>query len=277
MRTCADPSHQQLEQAHTERGQAQFQLRERLRRANLAISELSNAIPEFAGSLRDDDGKETLDVGPSTLASRGPGHTGTDIAGIGPRRLRAQFARKRTHNEQIIVAPCGIILARATFYGAEAVSSVAEFIKRTFRIYGHTPNHVIFDNNCSLAKHIQSTGDTYFQKIGLAVDVFHFKSKHSESDVFCQQNCNPYAFPELRGDGEKGWYFNTSIAEQTNVWLGKYGAACRKMRPARYNFFLDEMILQRNKLTRERLIDEGFTPCWFPVGRDAAEVGEAHT
>jgi hypothetical protein len=39
-------------------------------------------------------------------------------------KLRAQFGRKRTHNEQIIVAPCGIILARETFYGAEAVSTV---------------------------------------------------------------------------------------------------------------------------------------------------------
>jgi hypothetical protein len=39
-------------------------------------------------------------------------------------RIRAQFGRKRTHNEQIIVAPCGIIIARETFYGAEGVGSV---------------------------------------------------------------------------------------------------------------------------------------------------------
>jgi len=42
----------------------------------------------------------------------------------GRNKLRAQFGRKRTHNEQIIVAPCGIILARETFYGAEAVPTV---------------------------------------------------------------------------------------------------------------------------------------------------------
>ena len=42
----------------------------------------------------------------------------------GNRRLRAQFGRKRTHNEQIIVAPCGVIIARTTMYGAEAVTSV---------------------------------------------------------------------------------------------------------------------------------------------------------
>ena len=43
---------------------------------------------------------------------------------IGKKALRAQFGRKRTHNEQLIVAPCGIIVARETFYHAEAVHSV---------------------------------------------------------------------------------------------------------------------------------------------------------
>lgn len=39
-------------------------------------------------------------------------------------KIRAQFGRRRTHNEQVIVAPCGMIIARETFYGAEAVSTV---------------------------------------------------------------------------------------------------------------------------------------------------------
>ena len=51
---------------------------------------------------------------------------GTPVAAASSRhKVRAQFGRRRTHNEQIIVAPCGVIIARATFYGAEAVSSVA--------------------------------------------------------------------------------------------------------------------------------------------------------
>jgi hypothetical protein len=40
------------------------------------------------------------------------------------RKLRARFGRRRTHNEQLVVAPCGMILARETFYGAEGVGSV---------------------------------------------------------------------------------------------------------------------------------------------------------
>jgi hypothetical protein len=42
----------------------------------------------------------------------------------GQPKLKAQFGRRWTHNEQILVRPCGIILVRATFFGAEAVSNV---------------------------------------------------------------------------------------------------------------------------------------------------------
>ena len=40
-------------------------------------------------------------------------------------RISAQFGRWRTHNEQILVAPCGMIIARETFYGAEAIATCA--------------------------------------------------------------------------------------------------------------------------------------------------------
>jgi hypothetical protein len=70
---------------------------------------------------------KTLDnVIPDELNAEGnvvPGnskHTGAKP----PKKVRAQFGRKRSHNEQIFVAPCGDIIARETFFGAEAVSSV---------------------------------------------------------------------------------------------------------------------------------------------------------
>ena len=39
----------------------------------------------------------------------------------GNKKIKAQFGRQRTHNEQTLVRPCSIIFARATMYGAEAV------------------------------------------------------------------------------------------------------------------------------------------------------------
>ena len=110
---------------HTERGQARFQLQERLKRARIAhpndaiaeevdLAELAD-VDDTENEFRfDDEGRVQME-GPEDNAHREARST---------KKVRAQFGRKRTHNEQIIVAPCGMILARETFYGAEAVSSV---------------------------------------------------------------------------------------------------------------------------------------------------------
>jgi len=79
-------------------------------------------------------------------------------------------------------------------------------------------------------------------------------------DEFCQTNCNPANFPELLGKDGCGWYFNSSIAEQTNVWLGGYHAILREMHVDTYNFFLDEMIIYRNQLTKIKLHERGHCP-----------------
>jgi hypothetical protein len=131
-------------------------------------------------------------------------------------------------------------------------------IKRTFRAADVKPDHIFFDNKCTLAKMVKD--DPYFKDIGLTVDVFHFKSKHSETDTFCQSNCNPSAFPELASEDGKGWYFNSSIAEQTNVWIGGYHAMCREMLVDKYQFFLDEMMMRRNQVTKAKLEGQGMFP-----------------
>jgi len=66
-------------------------------------------------------------------------------------------------------------------------------------------------------------------------------------------------YPELLGENGKAWYFNSSIAEQTNVWLGGFHAILREMLVDRYNFFLDQMILSRNRMTRERIHKDGYS------------------
>ncbi len=142
------------------------------------------------------------------------------------------------------------------FLGVQLLNSIKEFVKRTFSINGQKPNHLFFDNNCSLAKHVKN--DLYFRDIGPTVDVFHFNCKRSVKDGFCQTNCNPILYPELLGENGKAWYFNSSIAEQTNVWLGGFHAILREMLVERYNFFLDQMILYRNRMTRERIHKDGY-------------------
>ena len=139
-------------------------------------------------------------------------------------------------------------------------------IKRTYHLPGTMPEHIFFDNNCSIKKIVKN--DPVFQNVGLTVDVFHFNCKHSTADLFCQQNCNPSAYPELLGEGGKGWYFNSLIAERTNVWLGGYQSICQEMTAHHFNFFLDEMIHWRNIITKSKLKKGGFKPkTWLiPVG-----------
>ena len=276
-KTCTLPEHEAVENVQINRGQARFQLKERQRRAQVAHPRdaLPVEVTDISELIEDGDVEDDFEFNGKGLPIP------TDSAPKGKKTLRAQFGRKRTHNEQLFVAPCGMIMARETFYHAEAIYSVIvsllklsilmfqtyyhwqEMIKRTYRIASTKPNHIFFDNNCTLGKAVKD--DPFFKDIALTVDVFHFKCKHSEKDQFCQENCNPVAYPELLGEGLKQWYFNSSIAEQTNSWFGGYQAICREMRVDRYNFFFDEMIRRRNIMTLARLTKEpGTNPGTWP-------------
>lgn len=49
---------------------------------------------------------------------------GVDAEDIGRgRRLKGSFGRRWTHNEQLIVRPCGVVISRATFYASESMSA----------------------------------------------------------------------------------------------------------------------------------------------------------
>ena len=121
-KTCELASHKAVEDAYSLRGQSHFQLLARLERAHL--SNPTNSTLEGLPEITNDDDNEFE-------APEQPAGAGTDPAlactkGSEPRtKLRARFSRRRTHNEQLIVAPCGVIISRETFYGAEGVATVA--------------------------------------------------------------------------------------------------------------------------------------------------------
>ncbi|KAJ7066139.1 hypothetical protein C8F01DRAFT_1019366 [Mycena amicta] len=163
------------------------------------------------------------------------------------RKPKLRVSRRWTHNEQLFVMCCGIITARATFFSAEGPASVKEFLKRVFHRPWLLPTHIFFDKACQVLKHLHAQGDTYFKDVRLVVDVFHANKNHDE--VFCNTHNIPSLFPELRTirDGKTAWTFNSSVAEQANVWFGAFQAMSREMSVPRYNFFLDEMVLLRNE------------------------------
>jgi hypothetical protein len=129
------------------------------------------------------------------------------------------------------------------------------------------PSILWHDNNCQIDKMLKNDQDphlrNYFENCALPVDVFHFKCKHKESDTHCGQYCNPYIWPVLRTPDHK-WRFNSSAAEQGNVWAGGYQPIVREMQVDRYDFFLDEMIRRRNELVIEDLRRRGKAPYNIP-------------
>jgi hypothetical protein len=146
--TCPDIIHQEVEHVKKAHGEGRFQLKNQLAWQRIAhpndsvaddvnLTELEDVDAAEEGFSLDDNGQIVPDLGYILLENNemeDASNTSQDTvegarAEAGSeipekRKLRAQFGRKRTHNEQIMVAPCGMILSRATFFGAEAVSTV---------------------------------------------------------------------------------------------------------------------------------------------------------
>ncbi|KAF8158822.1 hypothetical protein BJ912DRAFT_866425 [Pholiota molesta] len=252
--TCTIAEHRAMEDTRKERGKAFFQLRSRLNTqfsmTQLPDSMSSSDIPEIEDGTKADNTQDAA----------------TRKSDAGNKAPKARFARRRTHNEQLLVSCCGIVLARGTMFGAEAISGVKDFLKSVYPCPEDLPDVIFYDNNCHLQAHLAAQKDEFFKDVMLPVDVFHFKSKHSIKDVYCQRHCNPARWPQLADEDGK-WVFNSSAAEQVNAWLGGYLAIVRDMLAHRFDFFLDEMIKRRNEATLLRLKKAGETSYYVPPYR----------
>jgi hypothetical protein len=128
---------------YTASGTALFQLRARLKRSRVSHPTDSLADGDAASVLEvDGDGNEEFEVtedgedggvwpvdegdmdGPIDASPGVKDHLSTEQTKLS-KKVRSRFGRARTHNEEIIVAPCGMVLARRTMYHAEAISEVA--------------------------------------------------------------------------------------------------------------------------------------------------------
>ncbi|KAH9825081.1 hypothetical protein DFH28DRAFT_942729 [Melampsora americana] len=161
-----------------------------------------------------------------------------------------KLSRARTHNYQLIVGTCGVILARQTMYNSESPSAVKLFLMDTFP--NNMPQVIFYDNACKLLAHIYKSDDSErgrFQESIVAVDAFHFKS-HKEDDCFCRKWTDPNLYPQLKD--QRGWIFNSSAAEG--------------MTAVQYNFFLDEMVRLHNIWLCEKLEKQ----------KDIGHLGDLH-
>ncbi|KAJ7354118.1 hypothetical protein DFH08DRAFT_691424 [Mycena albidolilacea] len=258
-KSCAAQAHIEMERLHYERGRAAFTLRDRLQKHRLAHPHDGAHLWSIQKMMT----KEKNDINSGSIGLDDSVPCEATKSDTGNQNFKAIFGGSHTHNEQILVRPCRVIVSRATFYNAEAVSNVLLFVQKTFSVpRAFKPEHFIYNTNCNAKQQVLARPEewSWFLDVGMTVNVFHFLHKHKVGHEFCQEHCNPADHPELMGPDGRTWFFNTSIAEQTNVWLGGYHSICREMLPAKYNFFLDEMIRLRNELTVAKLAADGQNP-----------------
>ncbi|EGG12467.1 uncharacterized protein MELLADRAFT_70606 [Melampsora larici-populina 98AG31] len=240
-KTCGDASHIEAWAKFTERVKSNFSLSAILNRPGSNLpSDPTVHLDAETGEFIDLEGVREADE--SNRA-----HEGARDGGQGKKLVTS---RCRTHNDQLVVGCCGIILARKTFYHAESVSAVKHFLEDTFP--QGMPEVVFYDNACRLTEHIyHGSGETQrFQGTVIPVDPFHHRS-HAESDQFCKLFTDPKLFPDIQENGQ--WIFNASAAELTNIWYGGFASMCRNMHSLRYNFFLEEMVYLRNMWLTKKL------------------------
>lgn len=122
-----------MKKLNTARGKALFTLKARLQRAQ-ASDETVRVAEERDDDLQEDEEWFEVDGDNVKIFNEpNPGSIGvvdhvevpcpSKKLDTGNKKIKAQFGRRRTHNEQTLVRPCGIIFARATMFGAEAVSN----------------------------------------------------------------------------------------------------------------------------------------------------------
>ncbi|KAH9824422.1 hypothetical protein DFH28DRAFT_879391 [Melampsora americana] len=246
-KTCHLESHILADQKFTEQGNSNFQLSAMLTRPNSSLP-IDPTVYQDPVTTQFQD-YETIKMGNESNRSEENARDG----GASKKSKEPQMSRKRTHNDQVIVAPCGIILARQTMFNAEAVSAVkvlelsseiSLFLLDTFP--NDMPEVIFYDNACKLLQHIFKCPETRdkFRHSIIAVDAFHFKS-HSDKDCFCRSWTDPNIFPQLQ-DNQGKWRFNSSAAEVANIWYGAFASICRGMTSIEYHFFLNGMVRRRN-------------------------------
>ena len=123
--TCADPLHQHIKAHHQDKGQFRFQLRDRLQHAcdihPSSHSANSRSLSQLA--ILDND-KEEFKINPTGHIVDTAPDTATQPA-VTDKKLHAKFTWLQTHNEQLAVTPCGMILGCNTMFDAEGVANVA--------------------------------------------------------------------------------------------------------------------------------------------------------
>jgi hypothetical protein len=116
--------HHNVEKCYQLCGQSRFQLQDHLTRAK--ISHPNDAFARDIDNIAELADEPNVNEG-FHLDEQGGAHpaiAADNTHAVPRKKIKARFGRQRTHNKQLIVASCGLIIARQTCFGAEEVASV---------------------------------------------------------------------------------------------------------------------------------------------------------
>ena len=146
-KSCIRADHQEMECLYYQEGQSNMTLEDRLRKHRMGNT--TDAHPSSHNIDNDlDDVEQWYELDCNGFvqmhSSKSAGSVGVcdDVpceatkTETGNKKIKAQYGRRRTHNEQTLVHPCGVIFAQATSFGAEAVSNVLVCFSSAVSNYG---------------------------------------------------------------------------------------------------------------------------------------------
>ncbi|KAJ7349748.1 hypothetical protein DFH08DRAFT_1079096 [Mycena albidolilacea] len=181
-RTCDDLEHRNLELFQYQKGKAMFQLKNRLQRSRGGLPDSLSDIPASSPSRLPPSNSET----DATAADLLPVPSDVEES------WELNFHRPNEEDEIELDS------SDARFEGCDGKSAKAtglfvlaldEFWMKLWPTKTSLPNVLWHDNNCNIVKMLRNDPDehrrNYFENVALPVDVFHFKSKHKESDADC--------------------------------------------------------------------------------------------
>lgn len=118
-KTCANPEHRDAHDKFKERNTSMFGLPRRFNRPNTHLQMDPSVL------LSAETGEVALSEEELLYAEvQEREHEGARDGGTSKPPKKVLISRCRSHNEQLMVAPCGMILARKTFYKSESVTKV---------------------------------------------------------------------------------------------------------------------------------------------------------
>jgi CxC6 like cysteine cluster associated with KDZ transposases len=145
-KTCTSPTCRGLEDHYDERKTAMFQLKRRLLFAKEPLHPVTTTLrPSHSSAANFEVGQreanELLEDDSAPVDSIEAAYFSDDELLVPdivtvpapnqhfehypqPTKQRSQFGRRRTHNEQLCVGSCGIVIGRTTFFGSEGMENV---------------------------------------------------------------------------------------------------------------------------------------------------------